>query len=104
VDSNQLNSLTVEQRAAYMKLERLFEQDGWKDVEVWALKNLEEATARQLNARTWDESRVAFGMRTAFIMIAALKEDTEKRFALLAEEAAEREEGGKERTEQALFE
>lgn len=87
MELEQLKLLSPEQKDKYMRLERLFEQPGWDDIERWALVNRMASAERQLNAQNWDQNRVAHGARLAFEMLENLKAATEHEFEALAADA-----------------
>lgn len=86
MDLDQLRFLTDAQKDQYMRFERLFDAEGWNDIEKWAQANGEEAIQRQLNATTWDQTLVARGMLVVFKMVRDLRETTQREYAHMAEE------------------
>lgn len=100
MDLDTLNNLTDEQKTQYMRVERTFESDGWKDIERWAEQNAEQSAIRQLNASTWEQARVEHGMRLAFLMLANLRETTELEYQARAQQNLEE----KQRVDETEFE
>lgn len=92
----QLSLLTDQQRERYNKLESLFEHPGWKIVQEFAETSAGSQAERSLNARTWDEHRLATGARMAFAQVANLPVVTENEFSNLAAQQAQ----AKEETEE----
>lgn len=87
MDQDLVKYLPPEQAERYGRLEKLFGEAGWQEIERWAVVNKVLSVDRQLNATTWEQSRVAYGARQAFEMLEQLRESTEKEFAQMAEDA-----------------
>ena len=89
MDLEQIQHLTDEQKARYLELERTFDSPGWKLVEEFALQRRDDAVARVLFAKSWDEHQVFSGAKDAFAIFVNLRESTENEFAALAAANAE---------------
>ena len=86
MDLDDLKYLEPDERERYMKLERLFGTPGWDVIARWAEMNRDEARDRAASAQTWEENRIAVGMRMAYDMFAQLQKVHELEFEELARE------------------
>jgi hypothetical protein len=84
MDLEDIQHLTDAEKDRYLKLERLFDSDGWKLVEEWATQQRENATARLVSATSWDQHRLLTGARLVYAELEGLRETTESTFASLA--------------------
>lgn len=91
MEQSKLKNLTPQQAERFARLERLFGQPGWKDVEAWAKNNAQEQLMRAAHANTWDQNRIAMGARLAYLTLVQLVEQTHAEFEALADQNAEKE-------------
>lgn len=87
-----LKYLTDEQRERYMTMERLFEQPGWTLVEKWAGINRDEAKERAANAQSWEDNRIAVGLRIAYDTFSKMRDINEREYMQLAQDQREEQE------------
>jgi hypothetical protein len=84
MDLEQIKFLDDGQKDRYMKLQRVFESDGWALIEQQMRNAAAAATDRILNAQTWDQSNLNRGARFVYNEVATLRETTDIEFAQLA--------------------
>jgi hypothetical protein len=87
LNAEQINSLSPENKERYVRLEKLFGSEGWKDIEAYAKVNAMVALDRQMNAGSWDQFTLAKGARLAYQSVAELQATTELEFEQLAADA-----------------
>lgn len=85
MDLEQIKYLTDDQKDKYLDYERTFESKGWGYVKGWLLGQIQEQVQRALFASSWEDHRVATGMRIAFEQMLSLHENVEAEFVSAAE-------------------
>ena len=63
---DQLQSLDPELKARYIKAERWYASDEWKDLKEWLLVEIENAKERAAFADSWDQNRLNMGAVYAY--------------------------------------
>lgn len=84
MDQLAINELSAAEAEQYKVLESLFAHPGWAKIVKWAEAEQAQQTARQLNAKNWEDNRVAYGAAAAFARLQNLQEATEHEFEALA--------------------
>ena len=92
-----LAALPDEHKDRYKALESVFGSEGWKWIQAWAQANADNKAARQLNAQSWEQNRVEYGARFAYLHLLGLEQEVdneylafiEERKAALAQESAD---------------
>lgn len=87
LDMDQIMALPGPMRERYQLLEKLFEHPGFKFLKEWAVAQVNEQTARILNATSWDQHLVARGAQLAYQNFVNVEELTHQEFAAMAAEA-----------------
>lgn len=87
MDAEQIKYLTPQQKERFVRLEKLFGSEGWKDIEAWGTVNAAVSTNRQLTASSWDQFNIAQGARLAYQSVVELRAATELEYEQLAEDA-----------------
>lgn len=80
-----LKNLDSGQQERFMKLEKLFETEGWALVVDWAKAKAEDAKSRAAHSSSWEENRVFVGQEAVYLMVANLQSSSDAEFAALAE-------------------
>jgi len=91
-----LKNLDDNQTDRYMKLERVFESDGWPLLEEWFTQKAEVARQRAAHANSWDENRIAVGQEGAYTELVNLRDSTMQQFEVAAEANLDREQEDEE--------
>lgn len=89
---NQLNQLTDEQKSEYMELARVFAEPGWQKVVKAYQEKTEAMVTAGANATSWEENRIAYGLRLAYEEFATLEEVTESMFLQISDSVLEAQE------------
>jgi hypothetical protein len=87
MDLEQLALLDDDSKDHYVKLERMFDTQGWAVIEEWARVNSEAQFQRAAFAGSWEENRIALGARMVYEQIRTMRDSTEAEFAAKAEQA-----------------
>lgn len=92
MDMTQLNQLTDEQKQAYMELARVFSEPGWKRIAKTYEDKAEAMKNAGANAGSWEENRVAYGLRMAYEEVAGLEDIMESLYSQISDTATEAQE------------
>lgn len=87
MDLDQLQYLSSDQKAKYIRLEKLFESDGWEDLMKWATVNKAVAITGMLNAANWEQYKEYKATAKVYDAVLALRESTDHEFEQMAADA-----------------
>lgn len=89
IDADVLQSLTDEQKARLMELEKTFNTDGWKIFKAFAQQQSLEMQQRMVYAQDWDSFLEQRGAARTWANIAQFEDETINEFVALAQQNAE---------------
>jgi len=72
------------QRERFVMFQETFETSGWQLFREWARGKVLEAENNGVNAKSWEDNRVAFGVRAAWIEVYNMAERTMAEFEQVA--------------------
>ena len=81
MDMNQLNALDDPDKERYLMFARLFSDPGWAALVEFYRHKAEAMMVNGASAGSWEENRVALGMRLAYEEFANLENSNEMEFA-----------------------
>ena len=88
LDQDDLTFLTDVEKETLSQLEKLVQSPGWEIVTAWAKANAEEQTHFLINARSWDENRVAWAGRFVYNQLANFEQVLLSEFKVMAQQRA----------------
>ena len=70
LDLQEIQNLNDGDKDRYLKMERLFEQPGWKLLTEWAELNEKAQKERAAFAQSWEENRISIGKTLVYQTVA----------------------------------
>lgn len=80
-----IKNLDDGQTDRFMKLEKMFESDGWTLIAEWAATQAEFAHNAAAYAGSWEENRMAVGSEKVYLAVAKLRDAVLQEFQGIAE-------------------
>jgi hypothetical protein len=90
LDMEELKLLPSGAKERYGLLERLYCDKAWELVKAWATQSADEQVTAILNARTWEDTVYARGMRDAFLQVIHMENGTNFQFRNIIREGLAR--------------
>jgi hypothetical protein len=84
MDLEQINLLPAEMKDRYAKLERTFDSPGWALIMEWAASQHAAHQAAELNSKSWEDTLLNRGARTAYGVMQMLQKYSEQEFEAAA--------------------
>jgi hypothetical protein len=96
MDMNHLNLLSDEQKAEYMETSRVFAEPGWKRLVKFYEEKVDAMLTSGANATSWEDNRVAYGLRLAYEEFIALEDTLESYFSSISDAVTEAQQAAEE--------